>query len=239
MNISRGKIRRSGDKRTSEATGSSEGSAAARPLAPIAPIAPLAPLAPIDSALLGIRRGRILRREVLAARNESSETLADARQRAASLLAEARDAAAEHRAIAEREGREAGAAQLSTKLIELSQRDARSDERQLDRTIELARVLAERLLGDELRLHPDRVNALARVALTELGAARQITIACHPSDAPQLERALESLLVAEQSIDVRQDDTRGRGSLRLETELGVLDGELGPRLDRLVQELRR
>ena len=175
---------------------------------------------------LGIRRGRILRAELLDAQKAASALIADAQ----------RDADA-YRAEAEREGREAGAALLSAKLIELSQLEARADERSLDRTIALARLLAERLLGDELRLQPERVTALAKAALTELRAARQITIVCHPSDAPHLHDALQLRSVAEQSIDVRPDESRAIGSLRLETELGVLDGELGPRLDRLVREL--
>ena len=190
-----------------------------------------------QSERLGIRRGRILRAELLDAQNAARALLADAQRQATKLVADAQRDADEQRAAAEREGREAGAALFSAKLIELAQIEARSDERSLDRTVALARLLAERLLGDELRLQPERVTALSKAALTELRAARQITIVCHPSDAPHLRDALHLLSVAEQSLDVRPDDARAVGSLRLETELGVLDGELAPRLDRLVQEL--
>ena len=195
------------------------------------------PVRDTASQLLGMRRGRILRQELLAAHAAARAVLAEAETRAAQLVANAQRDAADQRTSAEREGREAGAAQFASKLVALSQLEANSDERSLDRSLALARLLAERLLGDELRLEPERVTALARAALTELRAARKITIVCHPSDAPHLEEALGILTVDEQSIDVRRDETRAQGCLRLETELGVLDGELGPRLDRLVREL--
>ncbi len=187
--------------------------------------------------LQGVRRGRILRQELAAAQAEASALVAKAEQRAAALIADAERAAAERRADAERDGREAGAAQFTAKVVQLSQLEAKSDERGLDRTLALARLLAERLLGGELEQRPERIVEVAKAALTELRAAQQIVIVCNPNDAPPLRDALEKLAVAEQCIDVRADETRAVGCLRLETELGVLDGELGPRLDRLVREL--
>ncbi|MDQ2646323.1 MAG: FliH/SctL family protein, partial [Myxococcota bacterium] len=64
-----------------------------------------------------------------------------------------------------------------------------------------------------------------------------ITIVAHPDDLPELERALRQGEL-ERVTRVVPNAERTRGSLRLETEIGVLDAELSVQLDRLVAALR-
>ena len=47
-----------------------------------------------------------------------------------------------------------------------------------------------------------------------------------------------SLGVAVESVRVVPDGSRARGSLRIETDIGVLDADLAPQLDRLALRLR-
>ena len=119
----------------------------------------------------------------------------------------------------------------------LASREATTLERQLDQVVSLARLLAERLLGEALAVDPTRVVALARQALAEARGARQVTIAAHPDDVPLLERALAERQLAPPLAFVA-DRARARGHLRLETDIGSLDAELGPELDRLTEKLR-
>jgi flagellar biosynthesis/type III secretory pathway protein FliH len=53
-----------------------------------------------------------------------------------------------------------------------------------------------------------------------------------------LERSLPGIGVAMDTIKVKPDPNRSRGSLRIETDIGVLDGDLGPQLERLALRLR-
>lgn len=53
-----------------------------------------------------------------------------------------------------------------------------------------------------------------------------------------LEATRETLGLPADAVRVQPDVARGRGSLRLDTEIGVLDAELAPQLERLSLKLR-
>ena len=166
------------------------------------------------------------RQIVLAAETRAREILDAAEAGREALEQSAREA-----------GRAAAVAELAARSLALSRLEAEHDRRATARLIEVARLLAERLLGEALRLDPSHVVALAENALDEAGGARRITIVAHPDDATELEQALASGRLERVARVVPSND-RTRGSLRLETELGSLDAELAPQLDRLAQALR-
>ena len=183
-------------------------------------------------------RGQLVRREVLEAADRVRGLLAAAEERAARIVHDAEQAAAELRLRAEAEGRADAAAQIAAHALALRDYEVRKDERALDRTVELARVLAERLLGESLRVAPTQVAALAKQALSEARGARRITLVAHPEDARILEHSLPLLGLSEGAARVVADDRRSRGNLRVETDLGVLDADIAPQLERLSLKLR-
>jgi flagellar biosynthesis/type III secretory pathway protein FliH len=183
-------------------------------------------------------RGQLVRHDVLAAAERAQRLVNAAEQRAAQIVADAERASAELRLRAEAEGRADAAAKVAARAIALRQHEATSDERQLDRAVDLARLLAERLLGESLRVAPEQVVALARQALGEARGARRITVVAHPEDAQILEHSLPALGLDPSTARVRADASRARGNLRIETEIGVLDAELAPQLERLALKLR-
>lgn len=174
---------------------------------------------------------------LVRANERAKAMLEEARQRAEALIARAQAEVAELRAQAEAEGRAEGAARLAVQALALHEREARADERALDRSVALARLLAERLLGEQLTLDPSRVAALARSALAEARGARTVTVVANPEDVSALERALAAGELPRVTRIVPQHG-RPRGSLRLETEIGVLDADIAPELDRLAARLR-
>jgi flagellar biosynthesis/type III secretory pathway protein FliH len=184
-------------------------------------------------------RGQVVRREVLAASDRAQALIAAAEEQSAQLVRDAERAAAELRLRAESEARADAAAKIAARALALQRHEARADERALDRSVQLARLLAERLLGESLRVAPEQVSALARQALSEARGARRITLVAHPEDAKLLEFSLPSLgLDAAAVVQVRSDAARSRGNLRVETEIGVLDADLAPQLERLSLKLR-
>lgn len=183
-------------------------------------------------------RGRRVPKPVVDAADEARRILADAEHRARTLTEAAARAAADVRLRAEAEGRADGVAAIAARALALSAHEASGDERALDRSVALARILAERLLGEALGLDPSRVTALARQALSEARGARRARLLAHPEDVPLLERALSTLGESLDAIEVAADPERERGGIRIETEIGVLDGALAPQLDRLAQKLR-
>jgi flagellar biosynthesis/type III secretory pathway protein FliH len=183
-------------------------------------------------------RGQIVRREVLDAAERATRLVAAAQERAAQIVADAERAAAELRLLAEAEGRADAAAKIAARALALRHHEARSEERELSRSVDLARLLAERLLGESLRVAPEQVVALARQALSEARGARRITVVAHPEDAKILGHSLTALGLDPSTAQIRADATRARGDLRIETEIGVLDAELAPQLERLSLKLR-
>jgi flagellar biosynthesis/type III secretory pathway protein FliH len=182
-------------------------------------------------------RARMAPGEVVDASSRARAIVASAEEQARSIVARAEAQAAGTRESAAAEARAEVAASFAARELALAAREKKALEDRFDDVVTVARLLAERLLGEELRLDPSRIVALARQALAEARGAARVTLLAHPDDAPLLERALREAELDGVSA-VLGDAARARGSLRLETELGVLDAELAPQLDRLTARLR-
>ena len=204
--------------------------ASLRPLAASAPSQPTSPG--------GLPFGRVAPPALVDAHLEAARVIAEARREAAQLLDAARRAVGDLHLRAEAEARAEASAKLAAHALALATHESKSDERALERSVALARVLAERLLGASLSLAPEQVVALARQALAEARGARRLTIAAHPEDAQLLMQHAPSLGVALETLRIVPDVSRTRGSLRIETDVGILDADLAPQLDRLALRLR-
>jgi flagellar assembly protein FliH/type III secretion protein L len=168
---------------------------------------------------------RRIPREVMDAKAEAANIIA---------AAEARAAAAVERASAE--AREREIAKLAAQALAMREADEKRAERDLARTIEVATVLAERLVGEALNVDPKRIAELATTALEQTRGAKRVRIDAHAADVEPLRAVLGEL---GQIADVQPDDTLGRGSLVVHTELGRVDARLRPQLDRLAEVLRK
>lgn len=186
----------------------------------------------------GLPFGRVVPESVVAASAEAAAIVAKARIEAQQLLASAERRVADLKLRAEAEARAEATAKLAAHALSLLTHEAKADERALDRSVSLARLLAERLLGCSLSVSPDQVIGLARQVLAEARGARRLTIVGHPDDVKLLSGSLSSLGVAVETVRFLPDAARTRGSLRIETEIGVLDADLAPQLDRLALRLR-
>jgi flagellar biosynthesis/type III secretory pathway protein FliH len=191
--------------------------------------------APISS--LPTPRARVVPKPVVDAQQRAREILAAATAEAERTSKEARAALDVLYESTLAEARAAGAARLAAETLALADLQARADERALDRLVALSRLLAERLLGETLTIDPSRVVALAERALKEARGARRITIVAHPDDVEALESALLDGR-REHVTRVVSDASRSRGQLRFETDIGVLDADIAPQLDRLAERLR-
>jgi flagellar biosynthesis/type III secretory pathway protein FliH len=185
-----------------------------------------------------VRFGRVAPKVLVDASAEAARLLSKARTEAEQLLASAERKAADLRLRAEAEARAEAAAKLAAHALSLATYEAKADERALDRSVALARLLAERLLGTSLAVAPEQVVMLARQALAEARGARRLGIVAHPDDAKLLNDSIGSLGVAAETVRIVPDGARARGSLRIETDIGVLDADLAPQLDRLALRLR-
>jgi flagellar biosynthesis/type III secretory pathway protein FliH len=176
--------------------------------------------------------------EEVKAREAAAEIVSHARAEGDRIVAEARRAAERVAEDAAREAREAESAKLAAHYLRLRDEDERRSARDLDRSASLAVVVAERILGHALEVEPGLIADIARQALAEARGARSVVITAHPADAGALGSRLVSAGLAGVSVDIRPDSSVPRGSLHLHTNLGVLDVELRPQVERLVKALK-
>jgi flagellar biosynthesis/type III secretory pathway protein FliH len=177
-------------------------------------------------------------REVVDAHLVAKRLLDEARKEADAILERARESAERVAARAAEEARQAEHAKVAALYLALRREEERRDERDLDRTMSLARILAERLLGETLDLEPARIFALTRQALAEAKGATRAVIEASPLDADALRSHVLDFGLPEGALDVKIDPQLSRGSLRVHTNLGTLDVQLTPQLERLAKALR-
>lgn len=182
--------------------------------------------------------GRVEKAEIVDVRERAGRILDEAAAQAKAIVSRAEEQAAELRAKAVDEGRAVGEAQLAGAWMRLRVEDGARAQRDLDQTVALARLLAERILGEALAVDPTRITAIARQALAQARRARRILIVANPDDAVVLAREKATLGLEQAEIELQADPSLSRGSLRLRTDLGNLDADLSPQLDRLVTALR-
>lgn len=177
-------------------------------------------------------RARVLRRALVEASERAESVLAQAEQRARELTREAERAASNLRSSAADEGRARGYAEALARLALVGRLEAEADERGLERTIEIARILAERLIGTALTTDPSVVAGLAAQVLTEVRGARQAKLYVHPADESSLREQVDA-----SGLSIVADPACGRGDFRVVTDVGTIDAKLGERLDLLVVKL--
>ncbi len=184
--------------------------------------------APIAAPVAEAARARRIAGEVIEARAEAARIIASAQKEAEAVVASAAAAAAT-------EAREQEVARLAASFLALRDEEAGQPERDVDRIIELAVLLAERLVGEAIRVEPARIAELAASAIHEARGARRVRIDASPDDVDALAQALGAI---GQSADIQPDPTLQRGSLVVHTDLGRVDARLQPQLARLAAALR-
>jgi flagellar biosynthesis/type III secretory pathway protein FliH len=178
-----------------------------------------------------------------------SDDLASAAQRAQRIVAQAEATAAARRAQFEQDaGRlrdEMRAQALADvelehvrKTLDLAMMRQRIVAGAQQDVITIARLLAERILCEELTLRPERLVELAGQVLREARGARTITIYAAPQDAKYLSCEIEKLAPDSNAcVNVLADDALGHGDLRVETDVGTIDGRIGTQLAHLASTI--
>jgi flagellar biosynthesis/type III secretory pathway protein FliH len=183
------------------------------------------------------QRRRIARAE-MDARLAADRILVQARAEADTLRARAREEGAASARRAVESAREEADVELTARWLALRKAEGERLERETDRVVSLAVVLAERLVGAALDLAPARIVDLARGVIAEARGARRATIEAHPSDAEALRVHLPAAGLPLQAVEIRPSGALARGELLLHTDLGTIDAKLTSRLDRLAEALR-
>jgi flagellar biosynthesis/type III secretory pathway protein FliH len=182
---------------------------------------------------------RSVRRAVLDAEEQGRAIIAEARRQAELIQIRAQQAADDIRLQAEARARAEALALVVSQAVQFAKRETQRSRSSLDQAIDLATLLAERLLGQQLNLEPACVASLAQQALREAAGARRVTIVANPDDAAQLRATLTPASTELDDVQIKEDPSLPTGHLRVETELGVIEAELKGQLRRLAAQLRK
>ena len=101
--------------------------------------------------------------------------------------------------------------------------------------LNLAVMLAERIIGSELEQKPEKIAQIALTLLAEATGAKKAMLEASPIDADALRAQTAE---GGEPITVEANADLARGSLILHTDLGTIDGRLTPQLERLAAALK-
>jgi flagellar biosynthesis/type III secretory pathway protein FliH len=167
---------------------------------------------------------RILSARSLEAREEAGRILDGARREAERTRGEIEAGARAHAAAillaARAEAR---------RLLEAAERDL----------TRLAVRIAEKLVGEELRVRPETVVEIAARCLAAAGAAQRITLRVCPADVLLVEKQLERLvsIAGTELLSIQPDEEVTAGGCVVETELAEVDGRIEAQLASVLEAL--
>ena len=126
------------------------------------------------------------------------------------------------------------ALEQTQKLVELATLRARVLERAENDIIQVARLLAERIIAEELALDPEKIVPMARQALREIGGATQVTMHAAPEAAEVLRHEMSRIESSRAvRIEIVSDASLEPGDLHVQTDVGSIDARVGTQLTHL------
>lgn len=180
---------------------------------------------------------RVLRASHLEALADAERVRSLAEREAREIRERAMGDAAEIRRRAAEESR----AEAAALLVRAREHTGATLERAGEQLTRLAVAIAEKLLGEALRLDPARVEQIVAGCVQRVGAqgGRRIVLRVSPEDLAIVERALPRLgrLVEADQLQVQPDPAVGPGGCLVDSELGQLDGRLETQLQAILQAL--
>lgn len=99
--------------------------------------------------------------------------------------------------------------------------------------LHLAVRVAEKIIGEQLRLHPDTIVPIVREALRSVGQERQLTLLIHPDHRESVQAnldRLQALVGSSRQIHLVANPDIAPGGCVVESELGVIDAKLETQL---------
>jgi flagellar biosynthesis/type III secretory pathway protein FliH len=193
---------------------------------------------PLLSPGPSVTQRRRIAREEIEAHLAAERILQEAHAKADAIVDRAREEAHAAAGEAQRQARIEADAQLVARWTALREKETRRIDSDAERILPIATALAERLVGVALEIDPGRIAPLAAGVFAEARGARRASIQAHPADADALRRHLADAGLDPASVEVLSDESLARGALRLHTDVGIIDAQLAPRLERLAEALR-
>jgi type III secretion system HrpE/YscL family protein len=179
----------------------------------------------------------VIKRNMLLANQDANEILAEAREEARRIVEDARRNAQSIFDSASEDGYRAGAGQWSEALADAWKSRDRYVAANEAALLKLAVRIAEKLLGEQLRIAPDSIASIVREATASMRRAERLVIQVHPEDATLLNEGIASLRTPVREVEVCSNSSLSRGDCIVESDIGVIDARLETQLQNLERAL--
>jgi type III secretion protein L len=185
---------------------------------------------------------KVLKKDIYEAGLSARRVLEGAEQEARALIEDAerrRDTIVE---AAREEGFRQGIAAWDQALEAARQAQEALDARYEPEIIRLALKVAEKIIGEELRSHPETIVSIARECLRSVRHEHSLTLRINPKEVEEVQRHLDALVEVTGSgrrIQVMADATVASGGCIVDSVVGVIDARLETQLKCLEEILLR
>ena len=134
------------------------------------------------------------------------------------------------------------AERLARAVADLRRTGERLAEQTTADALEMAMLIARRIIEGELKTNPAALTGLIRSAVARLGESRKIQLRLHPGDAANVEAAgdggpLAGVAIAR--VEIRPDAMLSPGDCIVDGEQGTVDGRVATRLEEVRRILTR
>lgn len=160
---------------------------------------------------------------------KASEIVKEAKLQAKQLEKQTQEEAKILRKTAQEEGFQEGLISLNEHLLKLDHELKEIRENIQKKILPLALKAAKKIMGEELRLHPDRIIDIVLTSLKQVTQHRQVTIFVNKQDLPRLEKAkakFKKIFEALESFSIEERDDIEVGGCMIETEAGIINAQL-------------
>jgi type III secretion protein L len=185
---------------------------------------------------------KILKRGAYEATREAQDVVGQAHAKASQIIEQAERESDAIRRLAEQDGHAQGLAEWNQILARTSQRAdelVKNWERDM---LRLSVRVAEKIIGEELRVRPDAIASIVREVLKGARPGKQLTLQVNAADAEQVRANLDRIrerTTNHSEIDVVTSALVLPGGCIVESELGVIDARLETQLKCLEEVLVR
>jgi type III secretion protein L len=185
---------------------------------------------------------KVLKREVFEAAQEARDVVSIAQERARQIIEEAQREGETIREQARQEGQAQGLAEWNRILADAGKRADELTRSWEETMLRLSVRVAEKIVGEQLRLHPDTIVEIVREVLKNVRPGKHLTIQVNPSDAQRVRARIDRLretLGTRGEIEIVAMASVPAGGCVIDSELGIIDARLETQLKCLEEVLVR
>jgi type III secretion protein L len=185
---------------------------------------------------------KVLKREVFEAAQEARDVVSIAQERARQIVEQAEREREAIREKAREQGKAEGLTEWNRILADTTRRAEELTKSWEETMLRLSVRVAEKIVGEQLRLHPDTIVEIVREVLKNVRPGKRLTIQVNPTEAQRVRARIDRLregLGTSSEIEIVATSSVPAGGCMIDSELGIIDARLETQLKCLEEVLVR